>query len=191
MELLLASTSRYRREQLERLGLAFRAAAPVLDEGAEQARLVRLEPVELARRLARAKARSLLAPGLAVIGADQLATIDGEVLGKPGRADRAEDQLARLSGRTHVLVTALCVAHDGGLEEHVDRTRLSMRALDRAAIARYVAADAPLDCAGAYKLEARGIALFERIESEDHSAITGLPLIALTTILRRLGFAVP
>ena len=192
--LVLASTSRYRRELLARLGLPFSARAPACDEDAIK-RGLDLAPLELAAYLARAKAESLCAelPSGVIIGSDQIAEIDGVILGKPGTADRAAEQLALLAGRTHRLITAVAVAHPGGaiVSEHVDVARLTMRPLVSAQIARYVAADAPLDCAGSYKLEARGITLFSRIESEDSSAITGLPLIALTTMLSSLGFAVP
>lgn len=192
--LVLASTSRYRRELLARLGLPFSVRAPACDEDAIK-RGLDLAPLDLAVHLARAKAESLRAelPSGVIIGSDQIAEIDGVILGKPGTADRAAGQLALLAGRTHRLITAVAVAHPGGVivSEHVDVTRLTMRPLAAAQIARYVAADAPLDCAGSYKLEARGITLFSRIESEDSSAITGLPLIALTTMLSTLGFAVP
>ena len=192
--LVLASTSRYRRELLARLGLPFSVRAPACDEDAIK-RGLDLAPLELAAYLARAKAESLCAelPSGVIIGSDQIAEIDGVILGKPGTADRAAEQLALLAGRTHRLITAVAVAHPGGaiVSEHVDVARLTMRPLVFAQIARYVAADAPLDCAGSYKLEARGITLFSRIESEDSSAITGLPLIALTTMLSTLGFAVP
>src|SRR6185312_16465853 len=114
-----------------------------------------------------------------------------EVLGKPGTAERAAAQLARLAGREHVLVTAVALLHAGRIHEHVDVTRLSMRPLTAAQIERYVTADAPLDCAGSYRLEARGITLFERIDSADHTAIVGLPLIALTSMLAELGYPVP
>ena len=103
----------------------------------------------------------------------------------------AIDQLLHMSGRSHRLITAMTLCHAGQVWQHTDITTLHMRSLDRAAIERYVAADQPLDCAGAYKLEAQGIALFERIESADHSAITGLPLIALVSRLRELGVAIP
>ena len=116
---------------------------------------------------------------------------DGRILGKPGSVDEAEAQLASLSGRTHELITAMAVAHGGGIIEHTDVTTLVMRGVSPEEIRRYVAADRPLDCAGSYKLESLGIALFESISSADQTAIVGLPLIALTTILRDLGFAVP
>ena len=191
MELVLASTSPYRRALLERIGLPFQAVAPAVDEIGLQG--AGLPPVELARELARAKARAGAAacPGAVVIGSDQVCALDDEVLSKPGSAERAVDQLLRLQGRAHELLTAVCVCHPGGEEEFLDRTVLHMRALDRAALSRYVDADQPLDCAGAYKLEAGGIALFEQIESDDHSAVTGLPLMTLIAVLTRLGLAIP
>ena len=190
--LILASTSRYRRALLERLGISFATEAPRCDE--EALKQPGMAPQALAEFLAEAKAASVAEafPEAVVIGSDQLVALDDEVLGKPHTAPAAVDKLARLSGRSHRLITALVVAGPhGARRRHTDITTLAMRALDRAALTRYVAADQPLDCAGAYKLECRGIALFERIDSADHSAITGLPLIALTGILRDLGFAVP
>ena len=130
-------------------------------------------------------------PDAAVIGGDQLVALDGSILGKPRTTEQAIAQLRSMSGRSHELITALIVLHGGRIYAHTDATRLYLRDLTPEAIYRYVEADRPLDCAGSYKLEARGIALFERIDSEDHSAITGVPLIALTTILRTIGFAIP
>lgn len=195
MPLVLASTSKYRRALLERLGVPFESVSPACDE--EALKDPRLAPQALAEHLAEAKAASVAVqqPHAVVIGSDQLGAIeiDGRwtILGKPGTTERAVDQLAMMSGRTHVLITAMVVARGAERWRHTDITRLTMRALDRSALERYVAADQPLDCAGAYKLECRGIALFERIESADVSAITGLPLLALTRILAGLGYAVP
>jgi septum formation protein len=191
MKLVLASTSRYRRELLARLGVPFEARAPLCDE--EALKVPGLAPEALAARLALAKAESLreAEPGAAIIGSDQIAAIDGAILGKPGSAARAEEQLVRLAGRTHALVTAMAVVHPGGVLTHLDVTRLTMRPLGAEALARYVAADAPLDCAGSYRLEALGVALFSRIDSADHTAIVGLPLMALTEILASLGFPIP
>jgi septum formation protein len=191
MELVLASTSPYRRQLLERLGVPFRCVSPGVDEPAFQA--LGLEPWALAGRLAEEKARAVARrePGSLVLGGDQVATIDGEVLGKPGSVEKAVEQLVRLSGREHRLITAIALVRDEEILSYTDMTRLTMRSLDRDEIRRYVEADRPIDCAGGYKLEARGITLFERIESEDHSAVTGLPLIALTGLLRLRGFAIP
>ncbi len=191
--LVLASTSSYRRSLLERLGIPFRCRAPLCDESALQRDSADLEPRRLAETLALAKASSLVEEeaGSTIIGCDQLVSFGGRVFGKPGTAERAIDQLLSLSGQTHELITALVVVRVDRRFRYTDVTRLRMRPLARDAIERYVAADRPFDCAGSYKLESRGIVLFDRIESEDHSAITGLPLIVLVTILRDLGFAIP
>lgn len=150
-------------------------------------------PVELSRTLATEKAMNVVIahPLATIIGCDQVVDVDGRILGKPGTFEAAVEQLSMLQGRSHRIVTAVCVWHEGFVHSHVESATLTMRALPVDAIARYIAADKPLDCAGAYKLESRGITLFERIESDDHTAIIGLPLIALTTILRRCGFVIP
>ncbi|HND55124.1 MAG TPA: nucleoside triphosphate pyrophosphatase [Pirellulaceae bacterium] len=191
MELLLASTSRYRRELLARLGVPFRCRAPECDE--QQYKSLGLPLRDLAARLALEKARSLaeLESTATIIGSDQICACGELRLSKPGSAEAAVEQLEQLQGREHQLLTALCVWHGGRAIAHLDVTTLVMRRLARDELERYVAADDPIDCAGSYKLEQRGVTLFERIESADHSAITGLPLIALTTILRELGYAVP
>lgn len=191
-DLILASTSRYRKELLARLALPFACEAPGVDEDAVKADASH-SPRQVAEILAERKARAVAErhPGAVVIGSDQLAQLDGQVLGKPGSVAGAQQQLARLAGRVHELVTAVCIVHPGGVERLTDIARLRMRALDAAAIARYVEADRPLDCAGAYKLECLGIALFEQVECTDHTAITGLPLIWTGSVLARLGFAVP
>ena len=190
-DLILASTSRYRKALLERLGVPFRCLDPRVDE--ESFKMLGLEPRELAERLALAKARRLAEeePEATIIGCDQLVAFEGQVFGKPGSIANAIEQLSSMAGRTHELITALAVWHEGQALTHTDVTRLSMRPLQRDEIERYVAADRPIDCAGAYKLEERGISLFDRIESSDHTAITGLPLIALTSILRTLGYPIP
>jgi len=169
----------------------FRCRAPRVDEEAYKAK--GLPPRDLAERLAVAKANSLGVeePGATLIGGDQIAVCEGRIFGKPGTLAGAEDQLAQLAGRGHQLVTAVAVWHRGQVTTHVDVTTLHMRPLDELEIERYVLADRPTDCAGSYKLEERGIALFERIDTVDPSAIAGLPLIALGTILRRLGYAIP
>jgi len=189
--IVLASTSPYRRALLDRLGLPYEAVAPACDE--ETLKDPAWSPRQTAERLAEAKATSVATDRTEaiVIGSDQVADLDGAVLGKPGSAATAVDQLAAMTGRSHRLITAMVVANRGRLLRHTDVTVLRMRRLPTDALERYVAADRPLDCAGAYKLEARGIALFEAIESQDHSAITGLPLIALCSTLRELGVALP
>jgi septum formation protein len=190
--LVLASTSPYRRELLTRLGIPFHAVAPACDE--EQLKDPQLGPRMLAQVLAREKALSVVAeqPGRFVLGCDQLVELDGKVLGKPGTPERALQQLTQLSGRAHRLITAFAlVTPDGTLDEHLDIHSLQMRKLSTDELARYAAHDKPFDCAGSYKIESQGIALFERIEGDDFTAITGLPLIALATRLRGYGFPVP
>lgn len=193
-KLILASTSPYRREQLARLGIPFRWAAPGVDE--EALKGAGLPPRELAARLAEAKAAAVgrLEPSdtdFWTLGGDQVASCAGRLLGKPGSAAVAIEQLEFLAGKEHELSTSFCLWSPARSITHTDIAILRMRSLTRAEIERYVAADQPLDCAGSYKLEARGIALFESVSTPDQTAITGLPLIALSTLLRERGFVVP
>ena len=189
--LILASTSPYRRAQLEQLGVPFRCEAPGVDERAAEPQDA--SPREVAATLARAKALAVAArhPEAIVIGGDQVCVLDDEVLHKPGSAGRALEQLARLAGRTHRLISAICVARGERCVSHEDVTELDMRPLSEEQRRRYVDADQPLDCAGSYKLEARGVTLFSAIRSADHSAIQGLPLLALCELLRGEGVPLP
>ncbi|MBB3226852.1 septum formation protein [Luteibacter sp. Sphag1AF] len=183
---LLASTSRYRAQMLQRILPRFDQAAPGTDETA----LPHEAPAARAARLARAKARAAadLHPDAVVIGSDQVADLDGHVLDKPGSIERAHEQLAASSGRQVVFHTAVCVLGPSGFEETVtDETRVFFRTLSREDIERYVAAEQPLDCAGSFKCEGLGIVLFERIENNDPSALIGLPLIATARMLREAG----
>ena len=191
-KLILASTSKYRKALLERIGLSPECIAPGVDEVAFKQEFS--DPIELAVKLAEAKARAVADryPGEIVIGGDQLATIHGRVLGKPGTVEAAVDQLEVLSGKTHTLVTAMSVVGpDGEVHSHLDLSYLTMRPLDREALQRYVERDMPIDCAGSYKLEESGIALFERIQADDYNAITGLPLLGLVKILSQLSVVIP
>lgn len=189
--LVLASTSPYRRDLLARLRVPFVCERPGVDEDVVKRTLG--EPLAIVRELARAKARAVAArhPGALVIGGDQGAEVDGALLDKPGDAARATAQLQRLRGREHRLLTAVAIAHAGGLVEWVETTRLTMRALGDGEIARYVAAEQPFDCAGSYKIEGLGIGLFDAIAGDDQTAIVGLPLLRLCRELRALGVAVP
>ena len=194
VSLVLASGSRYRAAQLRQLGIAFRSEAPDVDEGARPGETA----VTLAARLARDKALTVAArhPGAVVVGSDQVAELDGRRLGKPGDAARARAQLAAASGRTVEFVSAVHVVDGRGptpRREHAGlaRTRATLRTLSAAEIERYVERDAPLDCAGAFKVESLGITLFERVEADDPSALVGLPLIATCRLLRGCGFALP
>lgn len=186
---VLASTSKYRRQLLARLGLDFETADPGVDEDAVKA--TSPSPQALVAQLARAKAVAVAAstPDAVIIGSDQCAELDGETLGKPGSIAAAESQLAQLAGRTHQLWTAVCVldARSGRRMEHVDLHRLTMRPLTPDQIAGYVAKDAPIDCAGSYKIETAGAALFERVQGEDPTAIVGLPLMFVARALASFG----
>jgi len=186
-EVVLASTSRYRRELLARVLSSFRCVAPEVDESA----LPGEAPEDLVRRLARAKAERVAerCPGAVVIGSDQLAAAGGGVLGKPGSLEPARAQLRALSGQSVRFLTAVAVldAASGAVLESLDSTEVLFRALDDAEIDAYLAREQPFDCAGSFKSEALGIALFERIRSDDPTALVGLPLIATCRLLRRLG----
>ncbi len=196
MQLVLASTSTYRRALLARLGLPFITAAPRFTEARAQAGL---DPARLVVGNALGKAVSLLGdhPGALIIGSDQVAVCAGEVLSKPGTHSKAVEQLLYLAGREHDLLTAVAVVRapsagqpasaDAPGETALAVNSLRMRALTPAEAEAYVRAEQPLDCAGAYKSEGLGVALFETMRGDDPTAIVGLPLIALTRLLRRFG----
>jgi len=184
---ILASTSRYRRELLARLGIAFEVAAPGVDEAALPAET----PRATALRLAEAKARAVAAgrtEGL-VIGSDQVAECDGEPVGKPGTHERAVAQLARLSGRTVVFHTgvALVNARTGRAQVECIDVASTYRPLSAGEIEQYLQRERPYDCAGSVRSEGLGIALFERIVNDDPSALVGLPLITVARMLRAEG----
>ncbi len=183
MRLILASTSRYRRALLDAAGIAHEAAPPTFEEDHARA----MPPEEMVVAFARGKAESLAAPDALVIGADQIPELDGRILTKPGDRAGALEQLTALAGRTHRLLTAVAVHHAGRTESALVVHRMRMRALTATQLAAYVDRDEPFDCAGAYKIEAAGALLFESMEGADHTAIVGLPLTALTTLLARFG----
>lgn len=184
--LILASTSPYRRELLARLGLPFTQEAP----GIEETPLPGEAPEALVSRLALAKAAAVAArhPEAIVIGSDQMALVNGEVLGKPGTPAQAQAQLRRLSGQRVRFLTALAVQcpQQGALQVTVPY-EVQMRTLSEAEIADYVARDNPVDAAGSFKSEGLGIALFAGMHGDDPSALVGLPLIRLTALLSRCG----
>lgn len=188
--LVLGSTSVYRRELLSRLRLPFTVEPPQVDESP----LAGEQPAELARRLAAAKAAAVAAkhPSAVVIGSDQVADLEGEALGKPGNHANAVAQLRRMSGRTVVFHTALAVmCQDSGFAQHeLAPVRVRFRALDDAEIEAYLHAEQPYDCAGSAKSEGLGIALLDAIESDDPTALVGLPLIRTARMLRAAGLRV-
>lgn len=184
--LILASTSRYRRELLERLRLPFEVQSPDVDEAPGPGEA----PAALAMRLARAKARAVAArhPGAVVIGSDQVADLDGQPVGKPGTHERAVQQLSAMSGRTVVFQTAVAVVRQGLFEEaSLAPVTVRFRSLSPDEIERYLRLEQPYDCAGSAKSETLGIALLEAIESDDPTALVGLPLIRTCALLRAAG----
>lgn len=188
--IVLASTSRYRRELLERLRLAFDVEAPHVDESP----LEDEAPRATALRLAIAKSQEVKSrrPGAVVIGSDQVAEIDGAALGKPMTHSAALVQLERMQGKTVIFHTALAVAGPGrdALQVESVPTTVLMRTLPRAALDHYLRLDEPYDCAGAAKIESLGIALVASVESADPTALIGLPLIRLTAMLANAGIGV-
>jgi len=188
--LVLASTSPFRRELLTRLGLGFVTAAPEVDETPRRGET----PDALVRRLSEAKARAVgeTCRGL-IIGSDQVATTGSDILGKPGTHERAVAQLQHLSGKTVTFHTGLCLlnSENGELQLDVVPFRVVFRQLDDERIERYLQHDRPYNCAGSFKSEGLGITLFERMQGDDPTALIGLPLIRLTTMLARAGMVLP
>jgi septum formation protein len=189
--LILASTSVYRRQLLGRLGLPFETLAPGVDEAHRAGE----SPADRALRLALEKATAVarIHPQSVVVGADQVAACGDQLLEKPGNAARCRAQLASLSGRTALFYTACAVLGRKGAVHyaHVDTTSAVFRALTAEEIERYVVREQPFDCAGGFRAEALGISLFECIESQDPTALIGLPLIWLSGALRGAGFPLP
>ena len=185
--LILGSTSPYRRELLQRLRLPFEVVRPEVDETPHAGEL----PVALAQRLAMEKALAVARqhPQAVVIGSDQVADLDGEPLGKPGTHERAVAQLQRMRGHTVVFQTAVAVVciESGFAEQALAQVKVQFRQLSDAAIETYLRAEQPYDCAGSAKSEGLGIALLERIDNQDPSALVGLPLIHTCRLLRAAG----
>lgn len=189
--LVLASTSPYRRELLERLRLPFETASPEADESPHPNE----QPEELALRLARAKAHAVKSayPDHLVIGSDQVAVAATTILDKPGTPDKAFAQLASMRGRNVAFHTALCLLNSGTGREQTGIVTINvlMRDYSDAQIERYLEADKPYNCAGSAKIESLGIALVEKFEGDDPTALIGLPLIALCKMLRAEGIDLP
>jgi septum formation protein len=188
-KLILASSSRYRRELLDRLGVPYTCESPDIDETGIPGET----PQDAAMRLAEAKARKVWEahPGSVVIGSDQVADLAGVRLGKPHNRENAIRQLREMQGREVVFTTALCVIDAEGRAERVkSQTFIRMRRLSDRAIEAYVDREQPFDCAGSAKIEKLGIALMESVRSDDPTSLIGLPLMALTTLLTRAGVEV-
>ena len=185
--LILASTSRYRRELLQRLRLPFSVVSPDVDESPHAGEV----PAQLAQRLALAKAQavSTLHPDAIVIGSDQVADLDGQPIGKPGSHENAVQQLQRMRGRRVIFQTAVAVvyAKGGYAKGLLAPVGVSFRSLTDAEIEHYLRLEQPYDCAGSAKCETLGIALLEAIDSDDPTALVGLPLIRTCQLLREAG----
>lgn len=189
--LVLASTSPYRRQLLERLRLPFDALSPDCDETAHAGE----SPAELVVRLAEDKARSVAstAPDALIIGSDQVASLDGRILTKPGRHQRATEQLQACSGRRIRFYTGLCVLDTATDEAEtvLEGYDVVFRSLTADEIERYLQAEAPYDCAGSIRSEGYAVTLFERMVGDDPTTLIGLPLIRLAAILRAQGLTLP
>ena len=189
-KLILASTSPYRRELLNRLGLAFDVANPQTDESALRGET----PESLSLRLSEAKARAVanLYPDALIIGSDQVATVDGKIYGKPGNHQNAVEQLKQLSGKTVNFFTGLCLlnAQTGKADVRGIPTLVTFRQLTDSEIENYLRREPAYNCAGSAKSEGLGIALLSSMRGDDPNALVGLPLIALCDMLRRQGMAV-
>ena len=185
MKLVLASTSPFRRAILEKLGLPFETCAPQTDE----TRLADETPEQLVRRLSESKARAVAGdfPDALIIGSDQVAVIDDEILGKPGTHENAVAQLQRASGRTVRFFTGLCLlnAATGNCQLEVVPFDVVFRKLSEAQIENYLQKEKPYNCAGSFKSEALGIALFEKLRGDDPNTLMGLPLIRLVRMLEK------
>lgn len=191
LPLLLASGSRYRAELLARLQIPFSTQNVALDERPEGQET----PDHRAQRLATAKSQAAItdAPKQWVLGSDQVAALGEQQLGKPGTVEAAMHQLQMMSGQQMQFWTAASLWNpaSGKLLQHLDCTTVTMRQLQPAEIERYLLADQPLDCAGSFKMEALGVSLFERVETEDPTALIGLPLIGVCRLLRQIGQPIP
>jgi septum formation protein len=190
-KLILASSSKYRKMLLHRFGIPFECQSPEIDETAHKNE----SPHGLVARLAGQKAESVANkhPLSVVIGSDQLTVFDGQIIGKPGTFPAALEQLTSFSGQVVEFLTAVSVLNkeNGFSEQYTDCTRVHFRNLHEEEIKRYLEKEKPFDCAGAFKAESLGIVLFERITSEDPTALIGLPLIRTAAMLRRAGLQLP
>ena len=190
-DILLASSSPYRRGLLDRFLARFEAVSPDVDESNDAG----LEPDALARHLARAKAEAVSASArdALIIGADQLAVLEGQVLGKPGSHQKAIEQLLAASGKSVKFLTAVCMLDPVTRKryEHTDETIVHFREFDRRLAEAYLRLDEPYDCAGSFKLEGAGFVLFESVSTGDPTALIGMPMIWVADRLLRLGYLLP
>lgn len=186
--IILASASRYRRGLLDRLLDSYETVSPDIDESNE----LQLSPKDLAQHLARKKAEtvSMNARSSLIIGADQLAALDGQILGKPGDHQKAVEQLMAASGQSVTFLTAVCILDPVGRAryEHVDETKVQFRQFDRRLAESYLRHDEPYDCAGSFRIERAGFVLFESVRTDDPTALIGLPMIWVSDVLLELDY---
>lgn len=189
--IVLASSSSYRRGLLDRFLDDFETVSPDVDETDDGTEV----PEHFAARLAREKAEAVSSAhrDALIIGADQIAVLDGQVLGKPGDHNKAVEQLLAASGKVLQFLTAVCVLDPVGRtrHEHIDRTTVRFRQFDLRLAEAYVRHDEPYDCAGSFKIEGAGFVLFESVQTDDPTALIGIPMIWLAETLRRLGYLLP
>jgi len=189
--IVLASSSQYRRGLLDRFLDEYQIVSPDIDER----NVDELDPEALASKLARSKAEtvSMTIRDALVIGADQLAVLDDQVLGKPGDHQKAVEQLLAASGKSVTFLTAVCILDPVGRTryEHVDKTTVHFRQFDRRLAETYLRHDEPYDCAGSFKIEGAGFVLFESVKTDDPTALIGLPMIWLSDVLLELGYLTP
>jgi septum formation protein len=189
--ILLASASRYRQGLLDRFLDDYETVSPGIDEARQDDE----NPMAMASRLAREKAEAVSSknPDALIIGADQLAVLEDDVLGKPGDHQKAVEQLLQASGKLVQFLTAVCVLDPvtRGRYEHTDVTRVRFRSFDRRLADTYLRHDEPYDCAGSFKIEGAGFVLFESVQTDDPTALIGLPMIWLAGTLKELGYLLP
>lgn len=190
MKLILASSSAFRQNQLKQLGIAFTSISPDVDE--EQIKTQKISPFEVSRQLSVLKAQTIAKDHIdtIVIGADQVLDFDGEIFSKPGTHEKAIAQLQKLSGKSHKLITSYALVLNDRIYVDSVVSIMTMKKLTLEQITKYVDVDSPLFSCGSYKLETLGIALFDKIDCPDHSAIIGLPLMSLTRALEEFGLSV-
>ena len=192
MKIILASGSQYRKELLSKLGISFEAFSPDIDEELiKNNQKLSIEEKAVTLATEKAKAIQLKHPNAIVIGSDQICHKAQKIYSKSGSIEKSYDILKELNNSEHKLTTAYCILKDDLCVTHTNITKLKMRNLDSLQIKNYLSLDKPIDCAGSYKLELNGISLFEKIETEDYTAIVGLPLIQLGNDLAKLGIQIP
>lgn len=193
MQIVLASQSRYRKNLLEKMGLTVLTTDPELNEDDLKRTLEqkKYSPLKIAQTLAYEKGLSVLKKfneDSLIVSADQLVSFDDYILGKPGNFENALAQLQMMNGKTHKLITSVCIFHKNKYVQHTDVTKLIMKQLSTDEISSYLKIDQPYDCAGSYKIEQKGVILFESIDCQDFTAIQGIPMIWLSNKLKEYSY---